>query len=77
MDEEQFCYYRSVWEKFDDSQMDNITLGGYTPRNVAHRPGAHTPARRQLTRPVSRNTPRAFESVEAAGDCTVPRAFPC
>ena len=34
MDEVQFCYYPSIWEKFEDSQMDHITLGGYTPRNV-------------------------------------------
>lgn len=29
----RFKYYPSKWEKFPDSQMDNIEIGGFTPEN--------------------------------------------
>eukprot|EP00041_Stephanoeca_diplocostata_P032769 m.1061051 g.1061051 ORF g.1061051 m.1061051 type:complete len:305 (+) comp24209_c0_seq122:380-1294(+) len=31
---QRFAYRETKWSKFEDSQMDNITIGGFTPRNV-------------------------------------------
>jgi hypothetical protein len=36
-DPERFQYRETVWEKFDDSKMDHIIVGGFTPKNVMAR----------------------------------------
>lgn len=34
---QQFQYHPTVWEKFDDSKMDHIIVGGFRPKNVISR----------------------------------------
>jgi hypothetical protein len=33
----KFMYHPTVWEKFSDSKMDHIIVGGFTPQNVIAR----------------------------------------
>ena len=33
----RFRYLPTVWDKFDDSKMDHIIVGGFTPKNVIAR----------------------------------------
>lgn len=36
-DPKKFVYHPTVWEKFPDSKMDHIIVGGFTPQNVIAR----------------------------------------
>lgn len=36
-DSQRFQYHTTVWEKFDDSKMDHIIVGGFRPRNLISR----------------------------------------
>ena len=38
-DPQQFQYHKTLWEKFDDSKMDHIIVGGFRPKNVISRCG--------------------------------------
>ena len=36
-DSQRFQYHKTVWEKFDDSKMDHIIVGGFRPKNLISR----------------------------------------
>jgi hypothetical protein len=38
-DPQLFQYHTTVWEKFDDSKMDHIIVGGFRPKNLISRCG--------------------------------------
>ena len=71
-DPERFQYRETVWEKFDDSKMDHIIVGGFTPKNVMARCGPRSQPASQPASKVSHSRHAAATGGAGRTCCSSP-----